>query len=119
RVAVMRNGKIVETQPARELLEHPEHPYAHQLIDAYRELWLDPEPAVKASRATDGMVIPPAKDEPVVMRVEHLGKTFVRRRGLKTSAVVAVDDVSFQLERGRISALVGQSGSGKSTIARL
>lgn len=118
RVAVMRNGEIVETQPARDLLEHPEHPYAHQLIDAYRELWLEPEPSIKAA-ATDGKVIPPAKDEPVVMRVEHLGKTFIRRRGLKTSSVVAVDDVSFQLERGRISALVGQSGSGKSTIARL
>ncbi len=117
RVAVMRNGEIVATQPARELLEHPDHPYALQLIDAYRELWLDPEPEIKASAT--GTVIPPAKDEPVVMRVEHLGKTFTRRRGLKTSSVVAVDDVSFQLERGRISALVGQSGSGKSTIARL
>ena len=121
RVAVMRNGEIVETQSAQQLLQHPEHPYALQLIDAYRELWLDPavtdsppEPVVPTTK-----LVPPAKDEPVVMRVEHLGKTFTRRRGLKASSVVAVDDVSFQLERGRISALVGQSGSGKSTIARL
>ena len=118
RVAVMRNGEIVETQPARQLLEHPQHPYAQQLIDAYRELWLDPEPPTR-SPVTPGQLVPPAKDDPVVMRVEHLGKTFTRRRGLTSTSVVAVDDVSFQLERGRISALVGQSGSGKSTIARL
>ena len=53
------------------------------------------------------------------MRVSHLGKTFTRRRGLTTSEVVAVDDVSFTLERGKITSLVGQSGSGKSTIAKL
>jgi ABC-type glutathione transport system ATPase component len=32
---------------------------------------------------------------------------------------VAVDDVSFSLQRGRSLAIVGQSGSGKTTIARL
>lgn len=31
----------------------------------------------------------------------------------------AVDDVSLELRRGRVTALVGQSGSGKSTVARL
>lgn len=31
----------------------------------------------------------------------------------------AVDDVSVQLRRGQVTALVGQSGSGKSTVARL
>ncbi|REE76496.1 peptide/nickel transport system ATP-binding protein [Rhodococcus wratislaviensis] len=33
-------------------------------------------------------------------------------------AVQVVDDVSFQLERGQTLAVVGQSGSGKTTIAR-
>ena len=39
--------------------------------------------------------------------------------GLEDHDVHAVDDVSFTLRRGRVTALVGQSGSGKSTIARL
>ena len=33
--------------------------------------------------------------------------------------VHAVDDVSFSIERGRTLALVGESGCGKSTVARL
>jgi peptide/nickel transport system ATP-binding protein len=54
-----------------------------------------------------------------VLAVERINKTYTRRRGLKTSTVNAVVDVSFTLERGQVTALVGQSGSGKSTIARL
>jgi ABC-type glutathione transport system ATPase component len=125
RVAVMYNGEIVDTQPARQLLETPKHPYSEALLDSYRELWITPEEreVVQAesrkSRAGHTLITPPAKSEPVVMRVSNLGKTFSRRRGLKTSSVVAVDNVSFNLERGRITALVGQSGSGKSTIAKL
>ena len=125
RVAVMYNGEIVDTQPARALLESPKHPYSDHLIDAYRELWITQDDtqetglASKTASAAGSLISPPAKSDPVVMRVNNLGKTYTRRRGLTKSTVVAVDDVSFTLERGKITALVGQSGSGKSTIAKL
>ncbi|GAA2568149.1 ATP-binding cassette domain-containing protein [Winogradskya consettensis] len=47
--------------------------------------------------------------------------TTVEARGIgkRYRKFVAVDDVSFTLEPGRTTALVGQSGSGKSTIAKL
>ena len=54
-----------------------------------------------------------------VLRLEHVCKTYERRQGLKKAMVQAVDDVSFTLYAGRVTGLVGQSGSGKSTIARL
>jgi peptide/nickel transport system ATP-binding protein len=124
RVAVMYNGQIVDTQPARDLLETPKHPYSTQLLDAYRELWLEPDDKALAAASPTGAVTSPGStgktnSSPVVMRVSNLGKTFTRRRGLKSSSVAAVDDVTFSLERGKITALVGQSGSGKSTIAKL
>lgn len=55
----------------------------------------------------------------VVLRVEHVSKLYRRRAGLKQIAVHAVDDVSFSLRAGQVIGLVGQSGSGKTTIARL
>ncbi|EFH83587.1 ABC transporter ATP-binding protein [Ktedonobacter racemifer] len=54
-----------------------------------------------------------------VLRIERVCKTYQRRIGLKRTSVVAVNDVSFNLRAGRVVGLVGQSGSGKTTIARL
>jgi peptide/nickel transport system ATP-binding protein len=41
------------------------------------------------------------------------------RRPSEDDLVRAVDDVSFTLERGKVLVLAGQSGSGKTTVARL
>jgi ABC-type glutathione transport system ATPase component len=53
------------------------------------------------------------------LEVKHLSKNFKLRSGLKTTVLPAVQDVSFDLVPGRTVALVGQSGSGKSTVARM
>ena len=54
------------------------------------------------------------------LQVEGLTKYFRAGSGLsERSRVHAVDDVSFELRPGTITALVGGSGSGKSTVARL
>ena len=45
------------------------------------------------------------------IEARHLGKSFGSFR--------AVDDVSFDVQRGRITALLGPSGSGKSTVLRM
>ena len=55
----------------------------------------------------------------VVLSVQGVTKVFERRRGLTVTRTEAVSDVSFELRRGQVTALVGQSGSGKSTIARM
>ena len=54
------------------------------------------------------------ESEPV-LEVTGIGMTYRTRRGTTR----AVDDVSFALSPGRVTALVGQSGSGKTTIARM
>mgnify|MGYP001320370827 FL=1 len=63
----------------------------------------------------------PGAHEPLV-RVEGLVKHFPLRRGLwsrQAGVVKAVDDVSFDIRRGETLCLVGESGCGKSTTARL
>ena len=56
-----------------------------------------------------------------ILRVEHLKKYFTKKGmfGSKSDTVRATDDVSFSLKRGEVFVLAGESGSGKSTIAKL
>ena len=50
----------------------------------------------------------------ILLDVQHLKKYFSTPRGM----LHAVDDVSFQIERGKTLGVVGESGCGKSTIGR-
>jgi peptide/nickel transport system ATP-binding protein len=54
------------------------------------------------------------RDEPTLLRVQHL----VVEYGVGTSRVYAVSDVSFDVKRGETLGLVGESGCGKSSLAR-
>lgn len=50
-----------------------------------------------------------------ILKVEHL----VKQYGKGDNAVLAVNDISFSVERGEFVAIVGSSGSGKSTLLHL
>ncbi len=58
-----------------------------------------------------------------ILQVENVTKKYLFSRGLifqkKISEIKAVDRVSFSIERGETFGLVGETGCGKSTIARL
>ena len=56
-----------------------------------------------------------------ILKVEHLKKHFVKKSvfSSKVTTVRATDDVSFSLNKGEVFVLAGESGSGKSTIAKL
>jgi len=56
-----------------------------------------------------------------ILKIENLKKHFVKKSlfSSKVSTVRAVDDVSFTIQRGEVFVLAGESGSGKSTIAKL
>src|SRR3954447_19321622 len=56
-----------------------------------------------------------------LLEVRHMSKHFPVRGGFigKTGVVRAVDDVSFSVGKGEVLGIVGESGCGKSTTARL
>ena len=56
-----------------------------------------------------------------ILRVDGISKRFVKKSifDSKSSVVKAVDDVTFSLNKGDVLVIAGESGSGKSTIAKL
>lgn len=55
-----------------------------------------------------------------LLEVEQLSKSYRHKTGLFSGTkIVALEPLSFSLERGETLAIMGETGSGKSTIARL
>ena len=108
RVAVMQQGKLVETGTAVDVLNRPQHSYTQALIAAVPSL--TPRPPREQS------------SEPV-LQIENLTKIFRSGGSLfglasEERTVKAASDVTLELRRGETLGIVGESGSGKSTVAR-
>jgi peptide/nickel transport system ATP-binding protein len=62
----------------------------------------------------DQVTVPPSADDRPVLEVKNLTTQFATPAG----PLVATDNVSFSLDRGKALGIVGESGSGKSVTAR-
>jgi ABC-type microcin C transport system duplicated ATPase subunit YejF len=102
-VHVMREGEIVESGPAAEMIAHPRHEYTRMLLAAM--------PRARPHNRRDAPVLLQARD--ISVRFQLRGGFFSGRR-----EIMAVDGVSLTLGEGRTLGIVGESGSGKSTLAR-
>jgi peptide/nickel transport system ATP-binding protein len=135
-VVVMYRGRVMEAGRVEDIFSQPRHPYLQALMRAVprfnmapgerltpiREVLVTDEHLI-ASRGKGGesYTAPP---EGTLLQVQHLTKRFVlRKRALsrkrEAEEIVAVDDVSFDVARGECLGLVGESGCGKTTTARM
>ncbi|WP_455923743.1 dipeptide ABC transporter ATP-binding protein [Pseudomonas putida] len=106
RVLVMQRGHIVESGSAAQVFNAPRHPYTRALLAA----------APSALAACQRQRSSARPGQAPVLSVSGLRKSFATWRQPRP---LAVDDVAFDVPRGGTTSLVGASGSGKSTTARL
>ncbi len=135
-LVVMYRGRVVESGPARAILQDPEHPYTKRLVSKAPSLASQRLSSISARAEVRELAVQTAAEiaeeiahsesefgegKSDIIQVENLTKVFSLRGSKPWQKVdfAAVDDVSFKLERGTTMAIVGESGSGKSTVARM
>ncbi len=104
RVVVMQHGRIVEQGTAAEVLRRPRDEYTRMLIRSVPSL----TPPERAEAA----------DLPIALETKGLSKTYVIGGFFGRREVPAAKDVSLNVRRGETLGVVGELGSGKSTVAR-
>jgi peptide/nickel transport system ATP-binding protein len=106
RIAVLRDGRIVETGPVRSITTTPRHEYTSQLLTAADTIRSAPRPGGDPDRPSAA---------PPVVTIDRVSVTY--RTG--TSTIQALRDASLTVHAGEIVGIAGPSGSGKSTLLRI
>ncbi|MEL4318438.1 ABC transporter ATP-binding protein [Leifsonia sp. YIM 134122] len=117
RIIVIDDGVVVEEGPTTDVITNPRHPTTRALVAAVPTEVPRGHPLTLIGRTDPpvGLSATPSAPQEIVLECRSLTKTF----SMRDTSTLAVDDVSFALERGRTLGLVGESGSGKTTVARL
>ena len=133
-VVVMYHGQVTEHGTLDDIFRAPTHPYLQALLRAVPKFDMKPgerlvpvreiKPktgnllAAKAPWPNDANAAGP------LLSVRDLRKTFrIRQSGFfgprAESEIIALDDVSLDIERGECVGLVGESGCGKTTFSKV
>ncbi|MEM6382284.1 MAG: ABC transporter ATP-binding protein [Pseudomonadota bacterium] len=113
RLAVMKDGLIVETGKSSNLFSAPQHAYTRKLVDATPRPGAQLRDLLPAENRTP--LAPHTVGDQPLIEVKELVKTYPGKAG----PVHAVKGVSFSIFEGQSVGLVGESGCGKSTTSSM
>jgi peptide/nickel transport system ATP-binding protein len=129
-VVVLYRGRVMESGSCQDLLSRPRHPYLRALLHAVPRLHMPADerltplrevPAAGRALLSGGAESTGSRSGPL-LEVQSLRKAYRTRKGgwfgSHGKEVLAVDDVSFTIERGESFGLVGESGCGKTTVSK-
>ncbi len=104
RVAVLRQGELMELTPVKSFFKKPKHEYSRQLL---------------ASRPK-GEPSAPVSNTKSILIAENIKVKFATEKnfwGKVTNWNIATNDISLEVKEGHSLGIVGESGSGKTTLA--
>jgi oligopeptide/dipeptide ABC transporter ATP-binding protein len=115
RVGILYKGKLVDLVEPGALDDEARHPYTRKLMSSF--------PSITGPRSVLARTAPPVESsekQAPLLSIRGLDKSYrTSGGGLVARRRQVLRDVAFDLAPGEIVALVGESGCGKSTIARV
>jgi peptide/nickel transport system ATP-binding protein len=133
-VVVMHQGKVMEAGTVEAIFHDPRHPYLVALMRAVPRFNMAPgerlTPIREVRVATDHLISgrgrPHAHEvsDGPLLEVRGLSRYFATRSRsafgrAASGGIMAVDDVNFEVRKGECLGLVGESGCGKTTTAKM
>lgn len=132
RIAVMYHGKIVEQNKASKILNSPKHPYTQALLESrpsYRkkgnileeisDLLVESNGYLVYKKPTLEKLPANTPHDKVILELHDIGKYHVQNGIFKRTKNQVLEDINLKVNHGDIVGLIGESGSGKSTIAKI
>lgn len=113
RVVVMSNGRVVESGQVEQIYQTPKEQYTKILLSAVPVLGT----RIKEAELNQTN---PNTEEPL-LHIKNLSVRFPIKSQFifkKRKEVIAVENVSLKINKGKTLGLVGESGCGKSTICK-
>ncbi|SFJ14913.1 ABC transporter ATP-binding protein [Celeribacter neptunius] len=111
RVVILKQGQMVEVAPVRDLFAAPKKQYTRDLLAAVPRL----------GDGSSAQALPEPVSQTPIASLSEVKVRFDIRGGILsrvTHRVHAVENVGFNVYPGETFSLVGESGCGKSTIAK-
>ena len=131
-IAVMYHGNIVEQNTASQLLDNPQHPYAKALIESRAtynkrgkvlaeidDLLENRDGELHFHQPKRVALSKEQNSNEVLLSLHSVEKSHFKSSFFTKKETKVLHDVNFTLNKGDILGLIGESGSGKSTIAKL
>jgi peptide/nickel transport system ATP-binding protein len=133
-IVVLYHGRVMESGTLTDIFSRPTHPYLRALLHAVPRFHMRPgERLVPIREIESASARLLAAKEPwpadadaagPLLSVRNVSRNFQLRKsgffgGRSNGAVIAVDDVSFDIRRGECLGLVGESGCGKTTLSKI
>ncbi|MEO0392393.1 MAG: ABC transporter ATP-binding protein [Pseudomonadota bacterium] len=126
RVVVLRHGAMVEEGPVDQIINQPSHDYTKMLMDAARPMpdsdSMTASKAATAPGASTGTSPAASDDQPApdpdapLLSIKDMWVQYRDRETNKPFDVLK--QINLDITEGEIVGVIGESGSGKSTMAR-
>jgi len=133
-IVVLYHGKVMESGTLTDIFSRPAHPYLRALLHAVPRFHMQPGERlvpIREIESANARLLAAKEPWPAdadaagpLLSVRNVSRHFQLRKsglfgGRANGAVIAVDDVSFEIRRGECLGLVGESGCGKTTLSKI